>query len=481
MKRLILLGALGLALSGCRDSAGSAASLSIEVPAQAVAGELFTVAVTARDSQGRVVREVSGPVKLKTDAASNLPRDLAFDTQAAGRLVLPVRILQAGSHRFQVEAAGLKATSNPVAISAAAAASLRVDAGDGQSGMVGAALPQPLTVLVQDAFGNAVGAGTQVTFAAPSGGAVDPGQGVTDGNGKVSIRGTLGPVAGAQHFTARLASGAQADFVETAGAGAAAGVRLVSGDGQVAAPGAALALPLVAQVIDASGNGVAGATVLWTATGGAQVTPSRSTSDATGLVQATGTLPATPVNVTFTAALGTSTVLFHAAPTGFSYGDPPSGQGPVRLELVGPGSVAGSLRLRLVATQPLSGYTIGFDLPLHDPTTTLVDFTPGAALPAGASPVAARCVIATSGPLAGQLVTAQSQKRAGTGAVAGDTAIPAGAVFYTVTLAPGPTATPGVIFDGAAIDAGLQAGLLSFTGSEVVGTSGFAIGRLELH
>lgn len=481
MKRLFLLGAVAATLVGCREGAGRATALTIEVPTRAAAGEAFTAVLTVKDAQGRVARTFDAAVTFYADGAPNLPRDAAFTPASNGRLAVPLRLLASGSHGIIAQAGGLRATSAPIEIAPGPPAALTITGGDHQSGVVGSLLPQPLAVTVRDAFGNSVGAGTTVYFAATSGGAVAAGEVATDAAGSASTMATLGAVAGVQHFTARLGSGAEVELAANAVASVALEVRVVSGDQQVAPPGAQLPAPLVAQVVDASGNAVSGATVLWTATGFAQLSPVRSVSDANGLVQTVARLSSAPVNVTLSATLGASIALFHAAPTGLSYGDPPAGQGPVRLELVGPGSVAGSLTLRLVAAQPLSGFTVGFDLPLHGAPLALIDFTPGTALPPGSNPIAARGLIPTSGPLAGQLVTAQSQKRSGAGAVPGDAAIAAGSVFYTLTLVPGATATPGVIFDGASVDSRVQAGLLSLAGTEVVGPTGFALGRLELH
>ena len=84
--------------------------------------------------------------------------------------------------------------------------------------------------------------------------------------------------------------------------GTAATLSLVSGNGQGAAPGLPLALPVVVRVADAFGNGVSGRTVAFAvATGGGSVgTPSAAT-DATGSASTTWTLGATPGAQTMTA------------------------------------------------------------------------------------------------------------------------------------------------------------------------------------
>ena len=68
-------------------------------------------------------------------------------------------------------------------------------------------------------------------------------------------------------------------------AGPPALLERVSGDGQSAAPGAALARPLIARLIDADGHPVRRAEVRWEASAGA-VTPPVSTTDANGEAKA---------------------------------------------------------------------------------------------------------------------------------------------------------------------------------------------------
>ena len=75
---------------------------------------------------------------------------------------------------------------------------------------------------------------------------------------------------------------------------------------------------------------------------------------------------------------------------------------------------------------------------------------PGTALPAGSSPSAAVGALPTKGPLANMLVTGQSQKATGDGAVTTDANLAAGAVLYQLKLEPVFGAEIGVVFDGTA-------------------------------
>jgi len=135
----------------------------------------------------------------------------------------------------------------------------------------------------------------------------------------------------------------------------------------------------------------------------------------------------------------------------------------------------------VVGDQPLTGYSVGFDLPLDDTRATLNAFTPGTALAAGSSPVAAIGQLPTTGPLAHQLVTAQSQKASGMGAVATDTMLAPGTVLYTLELDLVKGAPAGVIFDGTASGFVLPSGgMRTRAGTTVVAPQDVAIGRLEV-
>ena len=136
----------------------------------------------------------------------------------------------------------------------------------------------------------------------------------------------------------------------------------------------------------------------------------------------------------------------------------------------------------VVGDQPLTGYSVGFDLPLDDTKVTLVGFTPGVALSPGDAPVAALAQLPASGPLAHQLVTAQSQKASGAGAIATDTELAPGTVLYTIAIDLVKGAPSGVIFDGTAAGFALASGgMRTRTGTTVVAPAEVAIGKLEVN
>jgi hypothetical protein len=131
----------------------------------------------------------------------------------------------------------------------------------------------------------------------------------------------------------------------------------------------------------------------------------------------------------------------------------------------------------VVGDQPLTGYSVGFDLPLDDRQVRLASFSPGSALDPGPAPLAAAAKLPSAGPLAHQLVTAQSQKASG---VATDTALPAHAVLYSIELDVVGGAN-GVVFDGTAPDFVLASGgMRDRAGTTVVDAKDVAIGKLVI-
>jgi len=163
-----------------------------------------------------------------------------------------------------------------------------------------------------------------------------------------------------------------------------------------------------------------------------------------------------------------------------SYTDPPAG-GALRL-VKNPVSTTKAIVLDfVVGDAALTGYATGFDLPLDAAKVTLGPFTPGKVLNPGTAPVAASAKLPSQGPLRGTLVVGVSQKAAGGGAVATDTALPPGTVLLTVQLDAVEPLQGGVVFDGTAKGFALTSGgLRTKAGMAVVDASQVKIGKLEL-
>jgi adhesin/invasin len=206
-------------------------------------------------------------------------------------------------------------TGFTVSAVAASANGLRIVSGENQTAVAGQPLPNALVVEVTDAFGNPI-EGVTIAWTAEGGGSVSVASTVTDASGLASVTRTLGSVAGLQRTLASSEglAGSPAAFLHTATAGTAAGVQIVSGDGQTAAPGTRLPLDLAVRVVDADGNPVVGAAVSWVVTaGGGRLEPATSTTDADGRASTGWFLgPSVGVNSAQAVVSGVGTATFGA-------------------------------------------------------------------------------------------------------------------------------------------------------------------------
>lgn len=135
----------------------------------------------------------------------------------------------------------------------------------------------------------------------------------------------------------------------------------------------------------------------------------------------------------------------------------------------------------VVGADPLTGYSVGFNVPLDHLRVRLSAFEPGTALDPGSSPPAALARQPLEGPLADMLVTGLSQKASGAGAVTTDTELAPRSVLYTIHLELVPSAPDGVVFDGADPAFHLPSGgMRDRSGTTVVQPSEVAIGTLAV-
>ncbi len=100
---------------------------------------------------------------------------------------------------------GAACNRNPVAVTALKpagfGAALVESSGGKQTGTIGALLPQPVVVQVNDEKGAAV-AGALVEFSGPAGATFDPPSGLTDASGQFTANVALGSAAGQYQLTA---------------------------------------------------------------------------------------------------------------------------------------------------------------------------------------------------------------------------------------------------------------------------------------
>ena len=130
--------------------------------------------------------------------------------------------------------------------------SLTKVSGDKQEGPAGAALSEPLVVVVRDQINNPF-EGAQVTFAVTAGeGTLSATTDTTDANGRAASTLTLGSLPGANTVSVRVAKLKPVAFIAT-GQAIPQTLAKISGDEQQAAPGASLAEPFVVSVVDQNG------------------------------------------------------------------------------------------------------------------------------------------------------------------------------------------------------------------------------------
>jgi hypothetical protein len=184
--------------------------------------------------------------------------------------------------RQLVEARLAGAQGSPVIFEAFLASSLRIDmdAGGGQTGVVGATLPNPIVVRVRESVSLLPVSGARVQFTPNLGGSVSRSVGATSIDGRASTSWMLGGAAGTQILQASLfGGGGTATVTATARPGPAARLVLAAGDGQIGQPLSVLGGPLRVRVSDTQGNGVPGFQIGWSIlSGGGSFSPS-------GLVQ----------------------------------------------------------------------------------------------------------------------------------------------------------------------------------------------------
>jgi len=159
---------------------------------------------------------------------------------------------------------------------------------DGQTAMIGTALPRPLQVRVMS-DGGPMGAGVSVNWRA-SAGTILPAVSITDGTGVASAVWTLGTEAGPMTATSTIAGarGSPLTFRATAVPPRLTATAVGDSASQTGVVGTALATPLRIQV-QFGGVPQAGVSVHWSTSSGS-VLPADGTTDAGGFAEARWTL-----------------------------------------------------------------------------------------------------------------------------------------------------------------------------------------------
>ncbi len=174
----------------------------------------------------------------------------------------------------------------------AAAATLTVVSGSGQSGPVGAPLTDSLVVEARDAFNNRV-PGASIAWAVTSGGGtVSAASTTTDAQGRAWVRWTLGMRLDTTHVVTATRSGIPAaTFTATPTLPATAVIEVAEGDAQTDTVGRRLPIALGARVRLADGRPVQGVAVAWAVEGSAgSLAPLTATTNEQGIARAQWTL-----------------------------------------------------------------------------------------------------------------------------------------------------------------------------------------------
>ena len=174
-------------------------------------------------------------------------------------------------------------------------AALRVASGNGQTGSIGAVLPQPLVVRVADQRDVAV-VGAVVSFTVTGGnGVATPQLDTTDANGLAQTSFRLGGSLGVQTVAAAFADLPEVSFIVNATTAPASKLGAIAGDAQTSKVGNTLTSELAVRVTDAFDNPKSGVPVAFAViTGGGTVSSPTVLSDAQGISRTKWTLGRSP-------------------------------------------------------------------------------------------------------------------------------------------------------------------------------------------
>jgi hypothetical protein len=184
---------------------------------------------------------------------------------------------------------------------------LTPNAGNNQSAYVGATLPATLSVLALNSYTNQPVPNVTVTFtASPSGGSFGSPSVVTNSSGIATTTYKLPTKPEAVTITASSSKTATTYFSETAAAGPAAEISLVSGGYQKGTVATVLPAPIIVSVRDPYNNLMPNAVVNFTDNNaGGTFNPVNATTNSSGQASSYYTLPTKAESLTLTATTGT--------------------------------------------------------------------------------------------------------------------------------------------------------------------------------
>jgi hypothetical protein len=173
-------------------SPAAATRLTLGAPVSTHAGTAFNVTVTAYDPYGNVATGFTGTVAFDTtDPIGDLPADYTFTGSDQGVHTFQVTLKQALPQTVSVAAAGLTAAQQSGITVIAGAAAKLVFVAPPANTFPNLAIPTPVTVQIQDQFGNPVSDPSQVSLSLAFGPARSKLKGVLfalpDANGLVTF------------------------------------------------------------------------------------------------------------------------------------------------------------------------------------------------------------------------------------------------------------------------------------------------------
>jgi hypothetical protein len=231
------------------------------IPSTVTAGAAIaqTITVTAVDAAGSVVSSFTGALQLALGAnpAGGALSGTTSANAVSGVATFTGVLLTKAASGYTLVGSGdglTSSASSAFAVVPGAPASITKQGGDNQSGLLSALLGSPLSVLVQDPYGNAT-PGVNVAWAVASGGgALSSSTTQTNSSGIATDGWTLGSLLGSQTATAAASGVASAVTFTASALGGAATKLVMSAIGSTVTAGSAIAQSITVTAEDASGN-----------------------------------------------------------------------------------------------------------------------------------------------------------------------------------------------------------------------------------
>ncbi len=299
-----------LLLAGCESAGPPVASITNLTPSLAApVGSTVPVQVRVDDEFGSPIEGVPVEFSPSSGEGSASPRSAISDIAGVASTLWTLGTTS-GSQSLGVSG-GVKSITVQAEAAPGPPATLTLAAGGGQSGSVGQALPAPVSVKVEDEFGNSVPQVSVALEVSEGGGSVSPEEAVSNESGLVITTWTMGTVTGPNTLAVGSDGLASIQVAATATPGPPAQIAIVSGDGQSGEVGLALQFPIVVELRDQFDNLVPGSSVTFEGDGSADPTP--ATADGSGQASTTWSLGTSSGPQSMEASVGDQSVTFSAS------------------------------------------------------------------------------------------------------------------------------------------------------------------------